>query len=98
MKTTIVLALLLAATPAFAQSSGGPGAPGATTNDYKLSPHAAATKRHPVTGKKLHPVTGKKLPTGAKPSGGQPAAGQAAGGGTPGAAGGAAAKQPMGRP
>jgi hypothetical protein len=93
MKTTIVLALLLAATPAFAQSSGGPGAPGATTNDYKLSPHAAATKRHPVTGKKLHAVTGKKLPTGAKPAGGQ-----AAGGGTPGAAGGAAAKQPMGRP
>ena len=83
MKTTIVLALLLAATPAFAQSSGGPGAPGATTNDYKLSPHAAATKRHPVTG--------KKLPTGSKPSGGQPAAGQAAGGGTPGAADGAAA-------
>jgi len=69
MKTTIVLALLLAATPAFAQSSGGPGAPGATTSDYKLGPHAAATKRHPVTGKKLHnamparhPVTGKKLP------------------------------------
>jgi hypothetical protein len=75
MKTTIVLALLLAATPAFAQSSGGPGAPGATMHDYKLGPHAARhpvtgkklhnamPARHPVTGKKLHPVTGKKLPT-----------------------------------
>jgi len=52
MKTTIVLALLLAATPAFAQSSGGPGAPGATTSDYKAAPHAAATKRHPITAKK----------------------------------------------
>jgi hypothetical protein len=39
MKTTIVLALLLAATPAFAQSSGGPGAPGATMHDYRLGPH-----------------------------------------------------------
>jgi hypothetical protein len=39
MKTTIVLAVLLAATPAFAQSSGGPGAPGATIHDYKLGPH-----------------------------------------------------------
>jgi hypothetical protein len=39
MKTTIVLAVLLAATPAFAQSSDGPGAPGATIHDYKLGQH-----------------------------------------------------------
>jgi hypothetical protein len=45
MKTTIVLALLLAATPAFAQSSGGPGAPGATIHDYKLGPHQRTTKK-----------------------------------------------------
>jgi hypothetical protein len=46
MKTTIVLALLLAATPAFAQSSGGPGAPGATTHDYKLARTASAQNIH----------------------------------------------------
>jgi hypothetical protein len=45
MKTTIVLALLLAATPAFAQSSGGPGAPGATMHDYKLGPHQRTTRQ-----------------------------------------------------
>ncbi len=45
MKTAIVLAVLLAATPAFAQSSGGPGAPGATTHDYKLAPHQRTTKK-----------------------------------------------------
>jgi hypothetical protein len=45
MKTTIVLALLLAATPAFAQSSGGPGAPGATIHDYKLGPHQRTAKK-----------------------------------------------------
>jgi hypothetical protein len=43
MKTTLVLAVLLAAaTPAFAQSSGGPGAPGATMRDYRLAPNQGA--------------------------------------------------------
>jgi hypothetical protein len=43
MKTTLVLAVLLAAaTPAFAQSSGGPGAPGATMHDYRLAPNQGA--------------------------------------------------------
>jgi hypothetical protein len=64
MKTTIVLALLLAATPAFAQSSGGPGAPGATMHDYKLAPHqrrplhmAAPTRyHHPATRVRPHPL------------------------------------------
>jgi len=45
MKTTIVLALLLAATPVFAQSSGGPGAPGATQYDYKAGPHKQRTTK-----------------------------------------------------
>ena len=63
MKTTIVLAVLLAATPAFAQSSGGPGAPGATMHDYKLGPHhraAAHVRHHPVLGRPIvhHPVLG----------------------------------------
>ena len=50
MKTTIVLAVLLAATPAFAQSSGGPGSPGATMHDYKLGPHQHTTRhrRQPI--------------------------------------------------
>jgi hypothetical protein len=47
MKTTIVLAVLLAATPAFAQygSSYGYGqqSPGATMQDYRLAPHQRAT-------------------------------------------------------
>jgi hypothetical protein len=64
MKTTIVLAVLLAATPAFAQSSGGPGAPGATIHDYKLGPHQrtkARVRHHPVLGRSVvvrHPVLG----------------------------------------
>ena len=48
MKTTIVLAVLLAATSAFAQSSGGPGAPGATTYDYKLGPHHQRATKKPA--------------------------------------------------
>jgi hypothetical protein len=53
MKTTIVLAVLLAATAAFAQSSGGPGAPGATIHDYKLAPHQRT--HHPaMTGGGSH--------------------------------------------
>jgi hypothetical protein len=46
MKTTIVLAALLAATPAFAQYGYGPPqygygqpSPGATMQDYRLGPH-----------------------------------------------------------
>jgi hypothetical protein len=44
MKTTIVLAVLLAATPAFAAQYGssygyGQGSPGATMQDYRLAPH-----------------------------------------------------------
>jgi hypothetical protein len=63
MKTTIVLALLLAATSAFAQSSGGPGAPGATMQDYKLGPHQRTTRmaaptryHHPATRVRPHPL------------------------------------------
>jgi hypothetical protein len=42
MKTTIVLAVLLAVTPAFAQYGSygyGRGSPGATMQDYRLGPH-----------------------------------------------------------
>jgi hypothetical protein len=66
MKTTIVLALLLAATPAFAQSSGGPGAPGATMHDYRLAPHHRTTRplhmaaptryHHPAVRVRPHPL------------------------------------------
>ena len=68
MKTTIVLALLLAATPAFAQSSGGPGAPGATTSDYKLGPHQRTThQRRPLRMQaapvRKHPRLNKSAPT-----------------------------------
>jgi hypothetical protein len=69
MKTTIVLALLLAATSAFAQSSGGPGAPGATMRDYRLAPHQRTTRqrrplrmavptrnRHPAVRVRPHPL------------------------------------------
>jgi uncharacterized protein YdeI (BOF family) len=52
MKTTIVLAVLLAATPAFAQSSGGPGAPGSTMQDYKMGPHHQRATKKPA--KPLH--------------------------------------------
>jgi hypothetical protein len=54
MKTTIVLAVLLAATAAFAQSSGGPGAPGATIHDYKLAPHQRTTHHPAMTGGGSH--------------------------------------------
>jgi hypothetical protein len=48
MKTTIVLAVLLAAaTPAFAQYGSsygyGQGSPGATMQDYRLAPHQRTT-------------------------------------------------------
>ncbi len=75
MKTTIVLAVLLAATPAFAAS------PGATQQDYKLAPHHQRATKKPA--KPLHMQAAPKQRTA-------PTA--------PGAAGGAAAKQPMGRP
>jgi len=43
MKTSIMLAGLLAATPAFAQYGSsygyGQGSPGATMQDYRLAPH-----------------------------------------------------------
>jgi hypothetical protein len=53
MKTTIVLAVLLAATPAFAQYGYGPpsqygyGPPnnGATMQDYRLAPHQRTTRQ-----------------------------------------------------
>lgn len=55
MKATITLVLLLAATPALAQSNAqngsygyGQGSPGATMQDYKLGPH------HRVIHKRKH--------------------------------------------
>jgi hypothetical protein len=50
MKTTIVLAVLLAATPAFAAQYGssygyGQGSPGATMQDYRLYPHQRTTRQ-----------------------------------------------------
>jgi hypothetical protein len=50
MKTTVVLAVLLAATPAFAAQYGssygyGQGSPGATIQDYKLGPHQRTTRQ-----------------------------------------------------
>jgi hypothetical protein len=69
MKTTIVLAVLLAATPAFAQygSSYGYGqpSPGATMHDYRLGPHQrpaaharhqgrSVIERHPELGHLVH--------------------------------------------
>jgi hypothetical protein len=47
MKTTIVLAVLLVATPAFAQYGGSPGA---TMQDYGLAPHQRTTRptHHPA--------------------------------------------------
>jgi hypothetical protein len=50
MKTTIVLAVLLAATPAFAAQYGssygyGQGSPGATMQDYRLAPHQRTTRQ-----------------------------------------------------
>ena len=56
MKTTIVLAVLLAATPAFAQSSGGPGAPGATMHDYKLAPHQRTTRQRQPLRMQAQPI------------------------------------------
>ena len=68
MKTTIVLAVLLAATPAFAQYGSsygyGQGSPGATMQDYRLGPHQRTTahvRHHPVLGRSVvvrHPVLG----------------------------------------
>jgi hypothetical protein len=56
MKTMIVLAVLLAATPAFAQYGSsygyGQGSPGATMQDYKLAPHQKRTTKQPA--KPLH--------------------------------------------
>jgi hypothetical protein len=46
MKTTIVLAVLLAATPAFADS------PGATMQDYRAAPHHPRATKKPT--KPLH--------------------------------------------
>jgi hypothetical protein len=46
MKTTIVLAVLLAATPAFAAS------PGATMQDYRAAPHQQRATKKPA--KPLH--------------------------------------------
>jgi len=47
MKTSIVLAVLLAATPAFAQYGSsygyGQGSPGATMQDYRLGSHQRTT-------------------------------------------------------
>ena len=49
MKTTIVLAVLLAATPAFAQYGYGPPSNGATMQDYRLAPHQRTTRhRRPI--------------------------------------------------
>ena len=59
MKTTILLALLLAATPAFAQSSGGPGAPGATQQDYKAGQHKQRTTKKPAKMQKQAAPTQK---------------------------------------
>jgi hypothetical protein len=65
MKTTIVLAVLLAATPTFAQYGSsygyGQGSPGATMQDYRLGPHqrrmAAPTRyHHPATRVRPHPL------------------------------------------
>jgi hypothetical protein len=39
MKTMIVLAVLLAVTPAFGQYRQYGGSPGATMQDYRLAPH-----------------------------------------------------------
>jgi len=44
MKTTIVLAVLLAAAPAFAQYGYGPPSNGATMQDYRLAPHQRTTR------------------------------------------------------
>jgi uncharacterized protein YdeI (BOF family) len=54
MKTTIVLAVLLAVTPAFAaQPYGyGQGSPGATMQDYKMGPHHQRATKKPA--KPLH--------------------------------------------
>lgn len=55
MKSTIVLMVLLAATPALAQYGApdqqgsygyGQGSPGATMQDYKLGPHQRMTRQH----------------------------------------------------
>jgi hypothetical protein len=103
MKTTIVLAVLLAATPAFAQSSGGPGAPGATTSDYKLgSHHKRATKKstkhvQAAPTQKPAPAATAPAPTAAAPPAAAPLA-AAPPAAAPGTAGGGVAKQPMGRP
>ena len=51
MKTTIVLAALLAVTPAFAQYGSygyGRGSPGATMQDYKAGPHKQRTTKKPA--------------------------------------------------
>jgi hypothetical protein len=53
MKTTVVLAVLLAATPAFAAQYGyGQGSPGATMQDYKLGKHHQRATKKPA--KPLH--------------------------------------------
>jgi hypothetical protein len=63
MKTTIVLAVLLAATPAFAQygqpspSYGyGQGSPGATMQDYRLRPHPTTRQRRPLRMQAVAPT------------------------------------------
>lgn len=53
MKTTIVLAVLLAATPVFAAQNGssygyGQGSPGATMQDYKMGPHHQRATKKPA--------------------------------------------------
>jgi hypothetical protein len=53
MKTTLVLAVLLAAAPAFAQTPDwrlGPNSRpnGATMQDYRLAPHPTARQRKPL--------------------------------------------------
>jgi hypothetical protein len=58
MKAAIVLAVLLAATPAFAQYGSygyGRGSPGATMQDYRLAPHHLHPRHHPaLTGGGSH--------------------------------------------
>jgi len=62
MKTTIVVAALLAATPAFAQYGSsygyGQGSPGATMQDYRLGHHRAAAPvwHHPAARLRPHPL------------------------------------------
>jgi hypothetical protein len=87
----------------YGSSANGGGSPGynrGVATDYKLKKHVKKLHAQvkPKAAKQSRGKQAQVKPKAAKPSGGKPAAGQAAGGGTPGAAGGAAAKQPMGRP